>query len=35
MLTAKLEENPKFGNAPSTPVEQIINIADKGKNITN
>lgn len=31
ILAAKIEENPKFGNSPTTPIEQIINIADKAK----
>jgi len=32
ILASKIEENPKFGNTPSTPIEQIINIADKAKS---
>lgn len=32
ILAAKIEENPKFGNTPTTPIEQIINIADKAKS---
>lgn len=32
LLASKLEGNPKFGNSPATPIEQIINIADKAKS---
>ena len=32
ILASKIEENPKFGNTPTTPIEQIINIADKAKS---
>lgn len=32
ILASKIEENPKFGNSPATPIEQIINIADKAKS---
>jgi hypothetical protein len=32
LLASKIEGNPKFGNTPTTPIEQIINIADKAKS---
>lgn len=32
ILASKIEENPKFGNSPTTPIEQIINIAEKAKS---
>jgi hypothetical protein len=31
ILASKLEESPKFGKSPSTPIEQVINIAEKAK----
>ena len=32
ILASKIEENPKFGNSPTTPIEQIIHIAEKAKS---
>jgi hypothetical protein len=32
ILASKIEENPRFGSTPTTPIEQIINIADKAKS---
>lgn len=32
ILASKIEENPKFGNTPATPIEQIINFTDKAKS---